>query len=100
MKKLLLVGLLTIMSGCAFHRTTELTYNPETKSNDKTTFIGVVWFQKAGVEGLTVGKRSGTSSTTLSVSKAGTETQAEALKAVAAGVAEGLVKGTAKAIIP
>lgn len=100
MKRTILILSSVLFSGCAFHRTTEITYNPETKANDKTTFTGIVWFQKTGIEGLTVGKRSGSSSTTLSLSKGATETQSEAIKAIAAGATEGAIKGATKALIP
>jgi hypothetical protein len=94
MKQLVLATAATLLaSGCAFHRTVELTFNPATQTNDKTTFTGVVWFQRAGVEGLTVGKRTGASSTTLTITKAATETQTETIAAIAEAAVKGAVKG-------
>lgn len=95
MKKLLATATLVAIAagGCAYHRTVENTYNPETKSNDTTKFTGIIWFNKQAVEGLTVGKRTGAGSTTLSITKATQETQADALRAVAEGAAAGAVKG-------
>jgi hypothetical protein len=96
MKKILLlvlVVLLVTLSGCIYHGTTENTYNPDTKTYDTTKHTAVAWFSKQAVEGLTVGKRTSTGSTTLSVGKATTETQTDALRAVAEGAAAGAVKG-------
>ena len=94
MKKLIaLAAAALLLTGCAFHRTLERTFNPDTKTYDLTKFTGFVWFNKTATEGLVVGKRTGTTSTTLSVTKASTETQADALRAVAEGAAAGAVKG-------
>ena len=93
MKKIIVLSTVAILlSGCAFHQTTENTYNPDTKTYDTTRFTGIVWFNKTATEGLTVGKRTATGSTTLSVAKAATETQTDALRAVAEGAAAGAVK--------
>lgn len=93
--KLLPLTLLATLlgTGCAYHRTAESAFNPDTKTYDKTTFTGLVFFNRTAVSGLTVGKRSGTSSTTLSISKAATETQAEAIAALTEAAVKGAVKG-------
>jgi len=97
MKKLVtLCSLAALAGGCAFHQTTENTYNEATKGYDVTKFTGIIWFNKQAVEGLTVGKRTATGSTTLSITKASQETQADALRAVAEGAAAGAVKGATR----
>lgn len=94
MKKIIvLAAVLMLASGCAYHHTMETTYNPSTLGYDTTKFTQLVWFQKEAVKGLKVGNRTKTGSTTLSVSEASTETQVEALRAVAEGAAAGAVKG-------
>lgn len=94
MKKIIvLAAAITLLAGCAFHSTIEDTYNPETQGRDITKFKGIVWFNKTATEGLIVGRRTSTGSTTLQVAKATTETQADALRAVAEGAAAGAVKG-------
>lgn len=94
MKKLFtLAAVSSLLLGCAYHQTLENTHNPQTGTIDTTRFTGIVWFNKTATEGLVVGKRTATGSTTLSVTKASTETQADALRAVAEGAAAGAVKG-------
>lgn len=94
MKKLLtLAAVATLANGCAYHRTIERTYNPDTNGYDITQFTQIAWFNKQATKGLIVGKRTNAGSTTLSVAEATTETQADALRAVAEGVAAGMMKG-------
>lgn len=92
-KNIILAAAITLLAGCAFHKTIEDTFNPETGGRDVTKFTQIVWFQKEAVKGLKVGNRTKTGSTTLSVAEATTETQADALRAVAEGAAAGAVKG-------
>lgn len=86
--------------GCAHVSTIEETYNPETKGNDRTKFSGFFFFNRGGVEGLTVGKRSDKTSTTLSVAKGSTETQSEAIKAAGEALGAGIAAGVKKAVVP
>jgi hypothetical protein len=108
MKKLPLL-LALLLSGCAWHRTVEDTKdetfdlsntNLVTKSSDKVTHVGISFFNKTAVEGLTIGKRSGKESTTLSLGKAQTETQTEAIKALGEALGSGLINGAKKSIVP
>lgn len=87
-----LVSVTLLLTGCAYHHTVDHTYNPETQSHDRTTFTGIVFFQKTGVEGLSVGRRSAKETSTLSINKASTETQGEALKMVVEGAVSAAVK--------
>ena len=94
MKKLTtLAALVALATGCAYHTTTENTFNPETGGRDVTQFKGIVWFNKQAIKGLTVGKRTATGSTTLSVSEATTETQADVIRAATEGATAGAVRG-------
>lgn len=101
MKQIQIVAIVVALcSGCAYHRTVEDSYNPESKTNDRTSFTGISWFNKTAVSGLTVGKRTEKTSTTLSLSQGTTETQAEAIKEITAAITEGAVRGATKAVIP
>lgn len=100
MKYLLIFPLL--LCGCAFHRTADITttLDPDTnvKQIDRTTYVGISWFNKTSVTGLEVGKRSGKETTTLSLGKASTETQAEAIKAAAEALGAGFASGLKKTL--
>ncbi len=90
MKKLILSIVTLAFSGCAYQHTADL--DPAT--HHAQTFTQVVWFQKANVEGLKAHSKSKNGSgAAFSVSKESTETQTEAIKAVAEGVAKGMVEG-------
>jgi hypothetical protein len=99
MKKYLPLCVL-LMTGCAFNRTTENTFNPETQTVDKVTYVGFSCFNKTAVEGLTVGQRSKSSSATLSLAKGNTETQTEAIKAAGEALGAGIAAGVKKAVAP
>lgn len=71
--------------GCAFQHTASV--NPDTKQVQ--TFTQIVWFQKANVEGL----KAHSKTAAFSVSKENTETQTEALAAVAQAAAKGAAQG-------
>lgn len=103
MKKLLaLVPLL--LCGCAMHRTLDVTttIDPTTKiqTKDRTSYVGISWFNKTSVTGLEVGKRTGKETTTLSLGKANTETQTEAIKALGEALGAGLAAGVKKTATP
>jgi hypothetical protein len=89
MKKLISVIALAF-SGCAYQHTADIDPSRHTAK----TFTQIVWLQKGSQEGLKVHSTSknGTSAA-FSVSKEGTETQTEALKAIAEGVAKGVLEG-------
>lgn len=79
-----------LLTGCAWQHTAS--FNPETHMTE--TFSQIVWFQKANVEGLRAHQKTkGGGSLAFGVSKEGTETQTEAIKAVAEGVAKGFAEG-------
>ena len=99
MKKLLTILPLCLMTGCAFHRTTETTYDNGLPS-DRTTFVGLSVFNRTAVKGLTVGKRTGKETSTLTLSEGSTETQVEAIKATGEALGAGLGAGLKKAIVP
>lgn len=84
---------LVALTGCVYHHTSESQYNPDTKGYDTTKFTGVVWFNRTAVKGLEVGKRSKAGSTTLKISEGNTETQTEAISAIAEGAVKGAIKG-------
>lgn len=86
-----LIGFSFLLSGCAFQRAVE---TPE----GKTTYVGISWFNRTAIAGLTVGKRSGASSTTLSLENGNTETQAEAIKAAGEALGQGIAAGIKKGI--
>lgn len=85
-----------LVTGCAFNRTVDSSYNEESKGYDKTTYVGIYWFNKSATAGLTVGKRSEKETTTLSVKSHTTETQSEAISSVV----EAAVKGAVRGVVP
>jgi hypothetical protein len=90
MKRIGLMGLMGLMSGCAYQHTASV--NPETHLAE--TFTQVVWFQKGSVEGLKAHSRTKSGAgAAFSVSKEQTETQTEALALIAEAVAKGAVQG-------
>lgn len=91
MKKLfaLFPCVLVFGTGCALQRAVEI--NPETKA--LTKYTGISFLNRSALEGLSVAKKTKTSSSLLNLEKAGTETQAEALEALGKGLATGLVEG-------
>lgn len=108
MKKFLSV-FLVFAAGCAAHRTVDVTdsithdlsnSNLVTQSKDRTTHVGISIFNKTAIEGLTIGKRTAKETTTLSLGKAQTETQAEAIKATGEALGAGLAAGIKKSLIP
>lgn len=100
MKKLSIAAILAIGSGCAFNRTTENTFNPETNSQDRTTYVGFSFFNKTAVTALKVGARTKTGSTTLSLGEGSTETQSESIKSAGEALGAGIAAGVKKSIAP
>lgn len=96
--------ILLLCSGCAFHRTMDVTttIDPVTKieTKDRTSYVGISFFNRTSVTGLEVGKRTGKETTTLSLGKAQTETQTEAIKALGEALGAGIAAGAKKAIVP
>jgi hypothetical protein len=86
---------LALLPGCAFQRATETTLE-----GDKTTYVGISWFNKTAVAGLQVGKRTSGGSTTLALDKGATETQAEAIKAAGEALGAGIATGVKKVVAP
>lgn len=101
MKKLTTFSIVALLfTGCAFQRVTENGTNPVTQLAEKSTYVGLSCFNKTALEGLTVGKRTATTSTTFSLTKGSTETQAEALKAAGEAIGAGIASGVKKGISP
>ena len=98
MKALSLILILGL-TGCAFHRTTEITYE-QGLPTDKTTFVGISFFNRTAVEGLTVGQRTDKETSVLSLKKGSTETQTEAIKAAGEALGAGIATGVRKSIVP
>jgi hypothetical protein len=80
-------------AGCAFQAASQ--YNADTK--ETTHYLGFATFNKSALEGLSVGKKSKTTSTVFSLEKSDTETQGDAIKAMAeaVGTAAGMAAKTA-----
>lgn len=90
MKKIGLIGLMGLMSGCAYQHTASV--NPETHRVE--TYTGVVWFNRTALKGLEAHSRKANGSTAaLSLKEGTTETQPEALRAQ--GEVLGVALGTA-----
>lgn len=90
---LLLIPLLFV--GCAFQRATEVS-----PSGERTTYVGISWFNKTAVAGLQVGKRTASASTTLSLTEGRTESQADAIKAAGEALGQGIATGVKKSLVP
>jgi hypothetical protein len=99
--QLFIVALLVLnATGCALQRVTESSVNPQSLAKDETTYLGVSWFNRAAVEGLTIGKRTGKESVTFTLDKGSTETQAEAIKAAGEALGAGIAAGVKRAAQP
>jgi hypothetical protein len=78
-----------LCSGCAMQRAVEI----DQEAGTTTRYTGISFFNKSALEGLSVGKRSGKTSHVFSLEKGNTETQPEAIKAMAEAI--GIAAGTA-----
>lgn len=87
--KLSLVLLPLLFSGCAIART--VSFNPETKTYDKSTVLIVL--NKSAAENYKGLHQTKTSRTMLSFDGANTETQTDALKAIVEGAVAGAMRG-------
>jgi len=91
-----LLGLLVLSSGCVAMYTTE--YNPETKSQVRNATVGL--FAKGTLQKAEIGKRTKTTSATVSINGVDGQTDAEGIRAVGEMLGAGIAAGAKKAIAP
>ncbi|HTG44139.1 MAG TPA: hypothetical protein VK633_06370 [Verrucomicrobiae bacterium] len=87
-------AVLVLGGGCAMQRVVEI--DPATKV--MTRYTGLAFLNKSALEGLAVGKRTKTTSQVFSLQKGNTETQGEAITALAEAVGN-LAGAAAKAAV-
>lgn len=66
---------------------------------ERTKYVGISWFNKTALEGLTVGKRNDEESATFTLEKGNTETPPETIKAVGEALGVGIAAGVRKTMM-